>query len=66
MVHFKKLNINIDSLIGTVDYAFLDGTFYDAEEINHRDIRNIPHPFIIEYGVGSGCRAQATGWDLGA
>lgn len=39
---------NIDSLIGTVDYAFIDGTFYDAEEINHRDIRSIPHPFIIE------------------
>ncbi|MHB1278674.1 MAG: MBL fold metallo-hydrolase [Bacteroidia bacterium] len=39
---------NIDSLIATVDYAFLDGTFYDAEEINHRDIRSIPHPFIIE------------------
>lgn len=40
--------LNIDSLIATVDYAFLDGTFYDAEEINHRDIRSIPHPFIVE------------------
>lgn len=40
--------IRIDSLIETVDYAFIDGTFYDAEEINHRDIRSIPHPFIVE------------------
>lgn len=40
--------MNIDSLVNTVDYAFIDGTFYDAEEIGHRDIRSIPHPFITE------------------
>lgn len=34
--------------ISTVDYAFIDATFYDAEEINNRDISEIPHPFIIE------------------
>lgn len=34
--------------IAKVDYAILDGTFYDAEEVNHRDISEIPHPFIIE------------------
>lgn len=34
--------------IATVDYAFIDATFYDAEEINNRDIAEIPHPFIIE------------------
>ena len=28
--------------------AFIDGTFYDEEEINYRDISEIPHPFIIE------------------
>ena len=31
-----------------VDFAFIDGTFYDKEEINYRDISEIPHPFIIE------------------
>ncbi|HHB51524.1 MAG TPA: MBL fold metallo-hydrolase [Saprospiraceae bacterium] len=31
-----------------VDYAFIDGTFYDGIEINNRDISEIPHPFIIE------------------
>jgi pyrroloquinoline quinone biosynthesis protein B len=31
-----------------VDYAFLDASFYDAEEINYRDISEIPHPFMIE------------------
>jgi len=31
-----------------VDYAFIDATFYDAAEINNRDISQIPHPFVIE------------------
>jgi pyrroloquinoline quinone biosynthesis protein B len=34
--------------IKRVDYAFLDATFYDAEEINNRDITEIPHPFVVE------------------
>lgn len=34
--------------IKKVDYAFLDATFYDGEEINNRDISEIPHPFVIE------------------
>jgi len=34
--------------IEKVDYAFLDATFYDAAEINNRDISEIPHPFVIE------------------
>lgn len=38
----------IEKLIAEVDYAFLDATFYDGEEINTRDISEIPHPFVIE------------------
>lgn len=34
--------------IAKVDYAFIDATFFDGEEINNRDISEIPHPFIIE------------------
>lgn len=34
--------------IEKVDYAFLDATFYSGEEINNRDITQIPHPFVIE------------------
>ena len=30
------------------DYALLDGTFYSSDEIPHRDMSEIPHPFIIE------------------
>lgn len=39
---------NIVEVVSGVDYAFVDATFYDAEEINHRDISQIPHPFVIE------------------
>lgn len=34
--------------ISMVDLAFIDATFYDGEELNHRDITTIPHPFVIE------------------
>lgn len=34
--------------IRKVDYAFLDATFYSGEELNNRDISEIPHPFVIE------------------
>ena len=30
------------------DFALLDGTFYSSDEIPHRDMSEIPHPFIIE------------------
>ena len=45
---WNKWEISIKKLISKVDYAFLDGTFYDSKEINYRDISEIPHPFIIE------------------
>ena len=45
---WEKWNNSIIELIKKVDYAFLDGTFYDEKEVNNRDISEIPHPFIIE------------------
>jgi pyrroloquinoline quinone biosynthesis protein B len=39
---------DITEKITLVDYAFIDGTFLDSGEINHRDISEIPHPFISE------------------
>ena len=44
----EKWTTNIIEAIAKVDHAFIDGTFYDGEEINNRDISTIPHPFIIE------------------
>lgn len=34
--------------ISKVDYAFLDGTFFDAAELPGRNMAEIPHPFIEE------------------
>ncbi|NND62478.1 MAG: MBL fold metallo-hydrolase [Flavobacteriaceae bacterium] len=45
---WSKWKNNISEVIREVDYAFLDATFYDGEEINTRDISEIPHPFMIE------------------
>ncbi len=39
---------NISEEISKVDYAFIDGTFFDSPEINHRDLSEIPHPFVVE------------------
>lgn len=45
---WEKWNHDIISEIAKVDYAFIDATFFDAKEINNRNITEIPHPFIIE------------------
>lgn len=45
---WEKWNKDIRKEIAEVDYAFIDATFFDAKEINNRDIKDIPHPFIIE------------------
>jgi pyrroloquinoline quinone biosynthesis protein B len=45
---WAKWEVSIVEMIKNVDYAFLDGTFFDEKEINNRDISEIPHPFIIE------------------
>jgi pyrroloquinoline quinone biosynthesis protein B len=45
---WSKWNENIIEIISKVDYAFIDGTFYNGEEIKVRNISEIPHPFVIE------------------
>lgn len=45
---WQKWETNISEAISEVDYAFVDATFFDGEEISARDISEIPHPFIIE------------------
>ncbi|KAA3611047.1 MAG: MBL fold metallo-hydrolase [Calditrichaeota bacterium] len=45
---WEKWDSEIIAEIAKVDYAFLDASFFDGEEINNRDISEIPHPFIIE------------------
>lgn len=45
---WEKWDSSIFTAIAMVDYAFVDATFYDGDEIQSRDISEIPHPFVIE------------------
>lgn len=45
---WSKWEEKIEDYISKVDYAFLDATFFNGEELNTRDISKIPHPFVIE------------------
>lgn len=39
---------NIVEEIANVDYALLDATFFDGNELPGRDMSEIPHPFVVE------------------
>ncbi len=39
---------SIKELVKDVDFALLDGTFYDSGELNGRDMSEVPHPFVVE------------------
>ena len=39
---------SIVALLAEVDIAYIDGSFYDGEELPHREMSEIPHPFVIE------------------
>ena len=45
---WEKWDQDIIEEIKRVDYAFLDGTFYDGNELPGRDMKEIPHPFVVE------------------
>ncbi len=45
---WEKWEISILDLIQQVDYALLDGTFYSGEELPNRNLKEIPHPLVIE------------------
>lgn len=45
---WEKWKTSIEAEIKRVDYAFIDGTFYDGNELPGRDMSKIPHPFVVE------------------
>ena len=45
---WNKWDQDIFQVVLHSDFALLDGTFYSSDEIPHRDMSEIPHPFIIE------------------
>lgn len=45
---WDRWEIAVEKLIVEVDYAFLDATFFDGDELPDRDMNSIPHPFVVE------------------
>ena len=45
---WEDLSPGIEDLLGEVDRAFLDGTFFGPGELPGRDMSAIPHPLILD------------------
>jgi pyrroloquinoline quinone biosynthesis protein B len=45
---WEKWDRRIEAVVKTVDAAFLDGTFFSADEIPGRSLAEIPHPLVPE------------------
>ncbi len=45
---WERWPLPVETLIGQVDRAYLDGTFFDGNELPGRDMAEIPHPFVVE------------------
>lgn len=44
----KDYGIRIEDIIGEVDFAYLDATFFDDNELPGRDMSKIPHPRLLD------------------
>lgn len=45
---WEKWSTPLEEILVRVDVAYLDGTFFDANELPGRDMSEIPHPLMIE------------------
>lgn len=45
---WSKWDQSLSELIKTVDYAFLDATFYTHGELPNRDMSKVPHPLVTD------------------
>ena len=45
---WSSWDTDLAELVRSVDYALIDATFYDDEELPGRDMSQIPHPFVSE------------------
>lgn len=45
---WEKWKTRIENEVAKVDYALLDGTFFNGQELPGRDMSKIPHPFVVE------------------
>ncbi|MEP0712250.1 MBL fold metallo-hydrolase [Algoriphagus sp.] len=45
---WEKWEKDIIAEVRSVDFAFVDATFFSGKELNNRDMAEIPHPFLVE------------------
>ncbi|MDX1517381.1 MAG: MBL fold metallo-hydrolase [Woeseiaceae bacterium] len=45
---WQRWDTDIRDIVRDVDYALLDGTFFDQDELPGREMSAIPHPFVVE------------------
>jgi pyrroloquinoline quinone biosynthesis protein B len=45
---WEKWATPLEEILGRVDVAYVDGTFFDPSELPGRDLREIPHPLMAE------------------
>jgi pyrroloquinoline quinone biosynthesis protein B len=45
---WEKWDQQIVDIVASVDYAFIDATFYDEHELSNRKMSEVPHPFVTE------------------
>ena len=45
---WSRWELELAQILKTVDYAFIDGTFFDESELNYRPLEEIPHPIVKE------------------
>ncbi|MHC4413933.1 MAG: MBL fold metallo-hydrolase [Planctomycetota bacterium] len=45
---WERWDRRVEDLIAEVGVAYLDGTFYTADEVPNRDLSEIPHPLVTE------------------
>ena len=45
---WERWDRRIEDVLAGAGVAYLDGTFFDAAELPGRDMKEIPHPFIVE------------------
>ena len=56
---WERWDLPLEELLTQVDVALLDGTFFADGEVPGRDMRAIPHPFIVETLARLGERAPS-------
>lgn len=45
---WKLWKRDLNTVLAQVDYAFIDATFFDTDELPGRNMDEIPHPFVLE------------------